>query len=58
VQVRATARGTRALERGRAQRLRALSRALQGLSPAELDSLGGGVDILERVLREGSAGSS
>lgn len=52
VQVRATARGTRALKRGRAMRVDALATALRGLSPAELASLGGGVDILARVLNE------
>lgn len=50
VQVRATARGTRALKRGRAMRVDALASALKGLSPDELASLGGGVDILQRVL--------
>ena len=50
VQVRATSRGTRALKRGRAMRVDALASALQGLSPAELASLDGGVDILARVL--------
>jgi hypothetical protein len=34
-------------------RVDALATALRGLSPAELASLGGGVDILARVLNEG-----
>lgn len=52
VQVRATARGTRALTRGRAMRVEALARALRALSPAELATLRGGVDILAAVLRD------
>jgi DNA-binding MarR family transcriptional regulator len=52
VLVRATAAGRRTLERGRARRLERLEVALRGLSPAELRALGGGVDVLERVLGE------
>jgi DNA-binding MarR family transcriptional regulator len=54
VQVRATARGERTLQRGRAKRLDALRAALVTLSPSELGALGEGVDVLERVLRERS----
>jgi DNA-binding MarR family transcriptional regulator len=50
VMVRATAKGTRALRRGRAQRVAALSASLGTLSPAELASLARGVDVIERTL--------
>ena len=52
VQVRATAKGTRALRRGRARRLEALEVSLTSLSPTELAALGAGVEILERLLRD------
>jgi DNA-binding MarR family transcriptional regulator len=52
VLVRTTSAGRRTLERGRARRLERLEVALRGLSPAELRALGGGVDVLERVLGE------
>ena len=52
VLVRATPAGRRALHRGRARRLERLEAALRDLSPADLRALGGGVDVLERVLRE------
>ena len=58
VRVRATAKGTRALRRGRARRVAALSDSLGVLSPTELDSLAGGLDLLERTLGGSSAGSS
>ncbi len=50
--VRATPEGRRTLERGRAQRLEALEASLRGLSDRELRALGGGVEVLERILRE------
>ena len=50
VRVRATPTGTRTLHRGRAQRLAALRDRLTSLSPAELQALGDGVDVLERVV--------
>lgn len=52
VLVRATPAGRRALQRGRARRLDRLEAALRDLSPADLRALGGGMDVLERVLRE------
>jgi DNA-binding MarR family transcriptional regulator len=52
VRVRATPTGARALRRGRARRVEHLRRALAGLSPTELDALGDGVEVLERVLGE------
>jgi DNA-binding MarR family transcriptional regulator len=52
VRVRATAKGTGALRRGRARRLRVLEARLSSLSPTELASVGEGVEVLERVLRE------
>ena len=51
VRVRATAAGRRTLHRGRARRLRRLEASLRALTPDELRALGGGVDVLERVLR-------
>lgn len=50
VVVRATPKGGRALRRGRAQRVTALAQALAVLSPIELATLSGGVDILERAI--------
>jgi DNA-binding MarR family transcriptional regulator len=52
VRVRATPTGARALRRGRAKRLETLRTTLGGLTPAELATLGEGVDVLERVLGE------
>lgn len=48
--VRATPKGSRALKRGRARRVAALMSGLRALSPAELDALARGVDVLERVV--------
>lgn len=55
VVVRATAKGTRILQRGRARRVETLARGLRTLEPAELDALVRGVDALERMLRDGGA---
>jgi DNA-binding MarR family transcriptional regulator len=52
VQVRATSTGAKTLKRGRARRVETLRSALTALSPADLASLGEGVDVLERVLGE------
>lgn len=57
VRVRTTPAGRRRLERGRARRLERLEAALRDLSPDELRALGGGVDVLERVLGERGSGS-
>ena len=53
VGVRATATGARTLRRGRAKRVETLKTRLATLSPAELAALGEGVDVLERILRDG-----
>ena len=50
VRVRATPTGARTLRRGRAQRVETLERVLATLSPADLATLGHGVDVLERIL--------
>ena len=50
VRVRATPTGARTLRRGRAQRVETLERVLATLSPADLATLGHGVDVLERAL--------
>jgi DNA-binding MarR family transcriptional regulator len=52
VQVRATPTGARTLRRGRAQRVATLRNRLATLSPAELETLGQGVDVLERIVRD------
>jgi DNA-binding MarR family transcriptional regulator len=49
--VRATARGRRVLEAGRARRVASLAAALQALPPAELAALEHAAGILERVVR-------
>lgn len=48
--VRATAKGIRALKKGRAQRVDALVAGLRSLTPDELAALARGVDVLERVV--------
>jgi DNA-binding MarR family transcriptional regulator len=48
--VRATAKGIRALKKGRSQRVDALAAGLRSLTPDELASLARGVDVLERVV--------
>ena len=50
VVVRATARGTRALRKGQAQRVAALAAAIGTLSPAQLRDLAAGVAALEQML--------
>ncbi len=52
VRVRATATGGRTLRRGRARRVETLRTTLAGLSPTELATLGEGVEVLERILRD------
>jgi DNA-binding MarR family transcriptional regulator len=52
VVVRATPEGRRTLERGRARRLESLASSLRGLSERDLRALGGGVEVLERILRD------
>ena len=48
--VRATAKGVRALNEGRARRVAALATTLAGLSAAEVRALAAGVDVLERAI--------
>ncbi len=50
VVIRATASGSRALKRGRAQRVEALASTLRTLPAEELSILADGVDVLERVV--------
>jgi DNA-binding MarR family transcriptional regulator len=52
VQIRATAKGTRLLQRGRQRRIAYLAAHLDDLTPAELEKLGEAAEVLERVLRE------
>ena len=52
VRVRATPTGARTLKRGRAKRVQTLETSLSTLSPTELASLGEGVEVLERILRD------
>jgi DNA-binding MarR family transcriptional regulator len=54
VVVRATRKGNRMLQRGRARRVETLARGLRNLSPTELDALARGVDALERMLASGA----
>jgi DNA-binding MarR family transcriptional regulator len=51
VRLRATARGTRLLERGRARRLRVFAELLASLDRAELRVLLEAADLLARVVR-------
>jgi DNA-binding MarR family transcriptional regulator len=53
VRVRPTPTGARTLKRGRARRVRTLETSLSALSPTELAALGEGVEVLERILRDG-----
>jgi DNA-binding MarR family transcriptional regulator len=48
--VRATPKGVRALNEGRARRVEALASALRSLSASELRALAASVDVLERVI--------
>ena len=48
--VRATTRGKRALNKGRAQRVEALAAGLRLLSPEQLAALARGVEVLEHVI--------
>jgi DNA-binding MarR family transcriptional regulator len=50
VVVQATAKGTRALQKGRAQRIAALAADIRTLSPGQLGALAAGVEALERML--------
>ena len=51
VLVRATAQGSRVLTKGRRRRLEVLALELRGLSPAELDTIARGAELIERVTR-------
>jgi DNA-binding MarR family transcriptional regulator len=50
VVVQATSKGTRALQKGRAQRVAALTADIRTLSPEQLADLAAGVEALERML--------
>ncbi|MGZ4131616.1 MAG: MarR family winged helix-turn-helix transcriptional regulator [Actinomycetota bacterium] len=52
VLVRATAKGTRTLTKGRRQRLEALASGLEGLSEQELAEITRGAELIERITRE------
>ena len=51
VLVRATAKGTKALTKGRAQRVRMLAANLAGLTPDELRAIARGAELIEQVTR-------
>lgn len=51
VLVRATAQGSRVLTKGRRRRLEVLALELRGLSPADLDTIARGAELIERVTR-------
>ena len=55
VRVRATAKGLRALSRGRAMRVETLNRLVRALAPAERASLTEAVGIVERILGQRAA---
>jgi DNA-binding MarR family transcriptional regulator len=55
VRVRATSKGNRVLQRGRARRVETLARGLRSLTREELDTVARGVDALERMLASGPA---
>jgi hypothetical protein len=50
MQIRATARGTRLLQKGRQLRIAYLASHLGSLTPEELVKLGEAVEILQRLL--------
>jgi DNA-binding MarR family transcriptional regulator len=50
VQVRATPKGTRILQRGRSQRVESLAARLRTLSPDELADVRRGADLIDRIL--------
>jgi len=52
VLVRATPKGMRILERGRAQRIASLAERLRSLSPGELKELRRGAELIERLLAQ------
>jgi DNA-binding MarR family transcriptional regulator len=51
VLVRATAKGQRVLSAGRRRRVQVLSAGLSTLTPAELDAVARGAELIERVAR-------
>ena len=51
VLVRATAQGSRVRTKGRRRRLEVHALELRGLSPAELDTIARGAELIERVTR-------
>ena len=55
VRVRATAKGLRALSRGRAMRVETLDRLVRALAPAERATLTEAVGIVERILGQRAA---
>jgi DNA-binding MarR family transcriptional regulator len=55
VRVRATAKGLRALSRGRAMRIEAIEGLLSGLDPAELTNIERAVGTIEKLLGQRAA---
>ncbi|MBZ5599553.1 MAG: MarR family transcriptional regulator [Acidobacteriia bacterium] len=51
VQIRATAKGVRLMQRGRKARIEYLARQLEQLTKDELSTLGEAVEVLQRVLQ-------
>ncbi len=51
VRLRASAAGTRLMQKGRRQRVQRLVRLLEELEPAELDTMGAAAERLARLLR-------
>jgi hypothetical protein len=50
MRIRATAKGTRLLQKGRELRIAYLASRLEALNPQDLAQLGEGVEILRKVL--------
>jgi DNA-binding MarR family transcriptional regulator len=55
MRIRATAKGTRLLQKGRERRIADLAAHLESLTPGELSTLGEAVEILHRLLEDWSS---